>query len=86
MAVLLEGQTEEVAQQLRGLPKKQVRVLVLEDSESTETDHMERVFVSRPEKATRPSAMGKYAHVSGSSEDFARRKQEDRDAEDRKRA
>jgi hypothetical protein len=32
--------------------------------------------------ATRPSAMGKYAHLNTSSEDYARRKQEEIDLED----
>lgn len=33
----------------------------------------------------RPSAMGKYAHLNWSSEDYARRKQEEIDLEDRRR-
>lgn len=34
------------------------------------------------EDARRPSARGKYAHIPGTSEDFARRKQEEIDRED----
>jgi hypothetical protein len=41
----------------------------------------ENVDVSEP-PAPRPSAMGKYAHLKWSSEDYARRKQEDIDLED----
>jgi hypothetical protein len=36
--------------------------------------------------AARPSAMGKYAHLNTSSDDYARRKQEDIDLEDGKAA
>jgi transcriptional regulator with XRE-family HTH domain len=38
------------------------------------------------ESQTRPSALGKYGYVSGSSDDFARLKQAEIDREDRKRA
>lgn len=34
------------------------------------------------EQPSRPSAFGKYAHVPGTSDDFARRKQEEIDRED----
>ena len=34
------------------------------------------------EGAARPSALGKYAHIPGTSDDFARRKQQEIDCED----
>jgi hypothetical protein len=38
---------------------------------------------ARPDPAGRRSAMGNYRHVAGSSDDFAQRKQEDIELEDR---
>lgn len=69
---ILEGTWEEVSQRSEELSGRRVRVTILDDvTMQSSNEGKERAF-------------GKYAHVSGTSEDFMREKQEEIDREDRR--
>jgi len=60
-------------------------VTIVPATEEQSEDFTEEVFEDALDKASRPTGKGKLAHLRPNSEEFARRKQEEIDLEERRR-
>jgi len=62
------------------------KIETMTPQERKEVEHFVEFLLSKRPQTYRPkvSAMGKFAHIPGSTDDFMRRKQEEKELEDRR--
>ena len=68
---------EEIVKQIHSLPfveRRQIREILIQEEEDIEKERTRRIDLAK-------KIRGKYAHLQTSSEDFARRKQEEIETE-----
>ncbi len=81
---ILEGTWKEVSERAHDLPEEQPVRLTILTIEETLPARPNEAMLEGQGHVRKGRAYGKYAHIPGTSEDFAREKQEEIDREDRR--
>ena len=81
---VLEGTWEEIALYAEELKGQRVRLTIVTDGDGDKSELDANAPQAQSKGQVRQSAMGKYAGVLPSSEEFMREKQEEIDREDRR--
>jgi len=80
---VIEGTWEEIERRKTELIGFYLRVTIQPEKWSLENSSSQNFVAARPDTARRTSALGKYAFVSGVSEEFAEEKRTEIEREDR---
>ncbi len=82
---VIEGTWEEIERRKAELIGCYLRVTIQPEKWSLENSSSQKFAPTQPDTARRTSALGKYAFVSGGSEEFAEEKRTEIEREDRVR-